>query len=33
MSRGIGMSILPVRIGVPPELVEVTLRRGEERRA
>jgi predicted MPP superfamily phosphohydrolase len=26
MSRGIGMSILPVRIGVPPELVEVRLR-------
>lgn len=26
MSRGIGTSVLPVRFGVPPELVEVTLR-------
>lgn len=25
VSRGIGMSILPVRFGVPPELVEITL--------
>lgn len=25
ISRGIGMSIVPVRIGVPPELVEITL--------
>ncbi len=27
VSRGVGMSICPVRIGVPPELVEVTLER------
>ena len=27
VSRGIGMSIVPVRIGVPPELVEITLTR------
>jgi predicted MPP superfamily phosphohydrolase len=27
VSRGIGMAVLPVRLGVPPELVEVTLRR------
>jgi predicted MPP superfamily phosphohydrolase len=25
VSRGVGMSILPVRLGVPPEIVEVTL--------
>lgn len=25
VSRGVGMSILPIRLGVPPELVEVTL--------
>ncbi len=25
VSRGIGMSILPIRFGVPPELVEITL--------
>lgn len=29
VSRGIGMSFLPVRIGVPPEIVEVTLRAAE----
>lgn len=29
VSRGIGMSIMPVRLGVPPELVEITLRRAE----
>lgn len=29
VSRGIGMSIVPVRIGVPPELVEITLTRAE----
>lgn len=28
ISRGVGMSVLPVRIGVPPELVEITLTRG-----
>jgi uncharacterized protein len=28
VSRGIGMAILPVRLGVPPELVEFTLIRG-----
>jgi len=28
VSRGIGMSLLPVRFGVPPEIVEVTLMRG-----
>lgn len=28
VSRGLGMSLLPVRFRVPPELVEVTLRRG-----
>jgi len=27
VSRGVGMSICPVRIGVPPELVEITLTR------
>lgn len=27
VSRGVGMSILPVRLGVPPELVELTLTR------
>lgn len=27
VSRGIGMSLLPVRFGVPPEIVEVTLTR------
>ncbi len=27
VSRGVGMSILPVRFGVPPEIVEITLRR------
>lgn len=27
ISRGVGMSILPVRLGVPPELVEITLTR------
>lgn len=27
ISRGIGMSLLPVRFGVPPEIVEITLRR------
>ena len=27
VSRGVGMSILPVRFGVPPEIVEVTLTR------
>ncbi len=25
ISRGVGMSVLPIRIGVPPELVEITL--------
>ncbi len=29
ISRGIGMSIVPVRIGVPPELVEITLARAD----
>ncbi len=28
ISAGVGMSVLPVRVGVPPELVEVTLVRG-----
>lgn len=28
VSRGIGMAVLPVRLGVPPELVEVLLARG-----
>ena len=28
ISRGVGMSVLPVRFGVPPELVEITLTRG-----
>jgi len=27
VSRGVGMSIFPVRLGVPPELVEITLSR------
>ena len=27
ISRGIGMSILPVRFGVPPEIGEITLTR------
>jgi len=27
VSRGVGMSILPVRFGVPPEIIEVTLKR------
>jgi len=27
ISRGVGMSIFPVRFGVPPELVEITLKR------
>jgi predicted MPP superfamily phosphohydrolase len=27
ISRGVGMSLLPVRFGVPPELVEITLTR------
>lgn len=27
VSRGVGMSIFPVRLGVPPELVEITLTR------
>jgi predicted MPP superfamily phosphohydrolase len=27
VSRGIGMSLLPVRLGVPPEIVELTLTR------
>lgn len=27
ISRGVGMQILPIRIGVPPELVEITLSR------
>lgn len=27
VSRGVGMSLLPVRFGVPPEVVEITLRR------
>lgn len=30
VSRGVGMSICPVRIGVPPELVEITLARSSE---
>jgi predicted MPP superfamily phosphohydrolase len=25
ISRGVGMSICPIRIGVPPEIVEITL--------
>jgi predicted MPP superfamily phosphohydrolase len=29
VSRGIGMSIMPVRLGVPPELVEITLTRAQ----
>lgn len=28
ISRGVGMSVLPVRLGVPPEVVEITLTRG-----
>jgi predicted MPP superfamily phosphohydrolase len=28
VSRGVGMSILPIRLGVPPEVVEVTFVRG-----
>ncbi len=28
ISRGVGMSLLPIRFGVPPELVEITLTRG-----
>ena len=28
ISRGIGMSMVPVRFNVPPELVEITLIRG-----
>lgn len=27
ISRGVGMSIVPIRLGVPPELVEITLTR------
>jgi predicted MPP superfamily phosphohydrolase len=27
VSRGVGMSLLPVRVGVPPEIGLVTLRR------
>ena len=28
ISRGVGMSLLPVRFNVPPEIVEITLTRG-----
>jgi predicted MPP superfamily phosphohydrolase len=28
VSRGVGMSVLPVRVGVPPEIGLITLRRG-----
>jgi len=27
VSRGVGMAIMPVRFGVPPEIGEITLRR------